>query len=129
MSETFHLAHQSNRQAQVVEEAGDVCHFLPKFHPEMNPIEYFWGWTKRYFRERSNGNFQKGKALLQESLNACPLVTIWHFFRQVQRYMSVYELGATGISAEYAVRKYKSHCGVSQKDLDAADEECMVKEA
>jgi len=47
VSETFDLASpQSNRQAQVVEEAGDVCHFLPKFHPKMNPIEYFWGWTK-----------------------------------------------------------------------------------
>jgi len=43
--------------------------------------------------------------------------------------MSVYELGATGISVEYAIKKYKSHHGVSQKDLDAADEEPMVKEA
>jgi len=129
VSKTFDLAFpQSNRQAQVVEEAGDVCHFLPKFHPEMNPIEYFWGWTKRYFRKHSNGNFQKGKALLQEALDACPLVTIQRFFRRVQRYMSVYKLGATGISAEYAVKKYKSHHGVSQKDLDAADEERIAKE-
>jgi len=42
--------------------------------------------------------------------------------------MSVYKLGATGISAKYAVKKYKSHHGVSQKDLDAADEECIAKE-
>ena len=41
--------------------------------------------------------------------------------------MSIYELGATGILAEYAVKKYKYHC-VSQKDLDAADEECIAKE-
>lgn len=26
---------------QIIEEAGDVCHFLPKFHPELNPIEYY----------------------------------------------------------------------------------------
>ena len=93
------------------------------------PLSWTHGqWTKRYFHERSNGNFQKGKVLLQEALDACPLVTIRCFFHRVQRYMSVYELGATGMSAEYAVKKYKSHRGVSQKDLDAADEECIAKE-
>jgi hypothetical protein len=41
---------------QLIEaEPGMVCHFLPKFHPKMNPIEYFWAWVKRWFRERSNG--------------------------------------------------------------------------
>lgn len=106
-----------------------MCHFLPKFHPEMNPIEYFWGWVKRYFRERSNGNFQTGKLLLREALAACPLITIRRFFRRAQRYMSVYGLGATGLAAEYAVKKYKSHRGVSQRDLDTANQEWKAKEA
>ncbi|KAJ7302095.1 hypothetical protein DFH08DRAFT_723481, partial [Mycena albidolilacea] len=39
-----------------------VCHFLPRFHPKMNPIEYFWAWVKHWFRERSNGTWQKAKA-------------------------------------------------------------------
>ncbi|KAL1945876.1 hypothetical protein VTO73DRAFT_1878 [Trametes versicolor] len=25
---------------KIIEEAGDVCHFLPKFHPELNPIDW-----------------------------------------------------------------------------------------
>lgn len=95
----------------------------------MNPIEYFWGWMKRYFRERSNGNFAHGRKLLDESMEACPLVTIRRFFRRAQRYMSVYTLGATGIAAEHAVKKYKSHRGVSQKDLDASEEERKRKDA
>jgi transposase len=45
-----------------------VCHFLPKFHPEMNPIENFWAWVKRWFRERSNGTWQKAKALVEDGL-------------------------------------------------------------
>ncbi|TFY55036.1 hypothetical protein EVG20_g9466 [Dentipellis fragilis] len=104
----------------VIEKENDVCHFLPKFHPEINPIEYYWGWVKRYYRERTNGNFQHAKKLLNESLEACLLITMRCFFRRVQRYMSVYDLGATGIAAEYAVKKYASHRGVSQKDLDTA---------
>nr|GAT46270.1 predicted protein [Mycena chlorophos] len=113
----------------VVEEAGHICHFLPKFHPELNAIEYYWGWVKRYFRERTNGNSSHARKLLDEALDACPLPTIRRFFRRARRYLSVYELGATGINAEYAVKKYKSHRGVSQKDLDAAVEEREAKAA
>ncbi|RDX46401.1 hypothetical protein OH76DRAFT_1457190 [Lentinus brumalis] len=108
---------------QIIEEAGDVCHFLPKFHPELNPIEYYWGWAKNYFRERSTGNFAKAKALVMESLNNCPLLTIGQFFRRAFRYASVYRLGVTGVAAEYAVWKFKSHRTVRQKDLDVAESE------
>jgi hypothetical protein len=46
---------------QVIDASpGMVCHFLPKFHPEMNSIEYFWAWIKR-FRERSNGQWKKAQ--------------------------------------------------------------------
>lgn len=30
----------------VIEEAGHVCLFLPKFHCELNPIELFWSYIK-----------------------------------------------------------------------------------
>jgi hypothetical protein len=115
---------------QAIEEGSnesDVFHLLPKFHPELNPLEYLWGWSKHYFRECSNGKFDFAKCLVPTSLNACPLVTIRRFFRRSERYISVYSLGATGIAAEYAVKKYKSHRGVSQWDLNAAEEERMAK--
>lgn len=113
--------------SQIIEEAGDVCHFLPKFHPELNPIEYYWGWSKNYFRERSTGNFAKAKDLVQEALNACPLLTIRRFFRRAFRYASVYRLGATGLAAEFAVRKFKSHRHVRMTDLEKAETERKAK--
>ncbi|KDQ61785.1 hypothetical protein JAAARDRAFT_45287 [Jaapia argillacea MUCL 33604] len=101
-------------------DAGDICHFLPKFHLEMNPIEYHWGWAKRYFRERSNGNFARAKVLVQEALDSCPLIMIHRFFRRAGCYMSVYSLGATGLVAEYAVKKYHSHRAVRQVEIEKA---------
>src|SRR6266481_2864289 len=97
-----------------------MCHFLPKFHPEteMNPIEYLCGWAKHYFHEHLNGNFKTVQKIWQDALNNCPLVTIWQFFCQAAHYMSVYRLGATGVLAEYVVKKYCSHHTVQQKDLD-----------
>ncbi len=104
-----------------------VCHFLPKFHPEMNPIEYFWAWVKRWFRERSNGEWQKAKDLTAEALRLCPLPTIRRFFRRADRYASVYRLGATGVLAEFAVKRFRSHRGVMAKDLDIAQAEWEAK--
>ncbi|KAJ6570414.1 hypothetical protein B0H10DRAFT_1646681, partial [Mycena sp. CBHHK59/15] len=86
-----------------------------KFHPEMNPIEYFWAWTTTgtiWFRECSNGTWQKAKDLVDEGLRFCPLPTICRFYRRAHRYASVYRLGATGPITEFAVKTYRSHRGV-----------------
>lgn len=114
--------------SQIVEEAGYKCHFLPKFHPELNPIEYFWGWVKNYFRERTNGDFRTAHRLLDEALAACPLITIRRFFRRSGRYLSVYQQGATGYLAEFAVRKYASHRSVTRHDLDEAEKAWKLKQ-
>jgi len=37
--------------------------------------------------------------------------------------MSVYKLGATGVVAEYAVKKYRSHRAVQQKELETMEAE------
>jgi hypothetical protein len=31
----------------VVEEAGHLCMLLAKFHCELNPIEMYWGYSKK----------------------------------------------------------------------------------
>jgi hypothetical protein len=106
-----------------------VCHFLPKFHPEMNPIEYFWAWIKRWFQERSNGNWQKAKDLVAEALQLCPLPTIRRSFRRANHYACVYRLGATGPIAEFAVKRYCSHRGAQARDLDIARAEWEKQKA
>ncbi len=106
--------------AKMIEEAGFMCIFLPKFHPELNPIEMYWSWVKRYYRERTDGTFATALRLIEEALDACPLLTIRRFFRRVHRYASVYELDATGLLAEHAVKKYKSHRSITKADLTEA---------
>ncbi|KAJ6581297.1 hypothetical protein B0H19DRAFT_1060907 [Mycena capillaripes] len=118
---------KSQLELLIKAEPGMLCHFLPKFHPEMNPIEYFWAWVKQDFRERSNGQWQKAKDLTEEALHACPLPTIRRFFRHANRYASVYRLGAIGVVAEFAVKRYHSHRGVLQRELDVAKAEWEKK--
>ncbi|KIO19348.1 hypothetical protein M407DRAFT_31019 [Tulasnella calospora MUT 4182] len=114
---------------KVIEEAGHVCLFLLKFHLELNPIEMYWGWAKRYFRERSNSDFRTALKLVHEALDACPLTTIRKFFRRVYRYMSAYREGATGLLAEYAIKQYKSHRAITKKDLIEAEEKMKERDA
>jgi hypothetical protein len=64
-----------------------------------------------------------------ESLDACPGEVIRRFIRRSQRYLSVYKLGATGPLADFAVRKYKSHRAISQRELELADEAKKKKDA
>ena len=58
------LDHQPDFQEQkslveeVVESAGHLCIFLPKFHCELNFIEYFWGVTKQYLHSRCDYTFK-----------------------------------------------------------------------
>jgi transposase len=113
----------------VITDAGHRCLFLPKFHPELNPIEMYWGWAKRYFRERTTGNFKVALGLITEALDACPIAIIRRFFRRTYRYMSVYELGISGLLAEFAVKKYKSHRGITKQELVTAADLKKISDA
>ena len=63
------------------------------------------------------------KKLWTEALDACPPHVLHQFFQQADRYASVYCLGATGLLAEYAVKKYKAHHSVTETDLTEAKNE------
>ena len=82
----------------VIEEAGHICWFLPKFHCKLNSIEMYWGWVKAReswefshtlsgtdavitgFRLVADGTFPTVKRLVPEILNDCPVRTIREFF-------------------------------------------------
>lgn len=43
----------------IIEKAGHICYFLPKFHCELNPIEMYWGWVKIRTIFSSSFHFEK----------------------------------------------------------------------
>ena len=48
LSQQADFKEQLNMLEEVIEKAGHICLFLPKFHCELNPIEMLWGYVKRY---------------------------------------------------------------------------------
>jgi len=43
--------HRKNKLFCLAEKAGHRLIFLPPYSPELNPIENFWNWLKRYVRK------------------------------------------------------------------------------
>ncbi|KAF8597230.1 hypothetical protein BDV93DRAFT_513540 [Ceratobasidium sp. AG-I] len=106
----------------MIEAAGHKCLFLPKFHCELNPIEMYWGYSKRLFRQKCDGTLPTARRLVPECLNSCNTVTIRHFWRKCWRYMDAYSKGLTGKQAEFAVKKYKSHRRIGAQVMDETEE-------
>eukprot|EP00731_Ephydatia_muelleri_P000932 Em0001g932a len=103
------LNQKSALQLQI-ETQGHRCEFLPKYHPERNPIELCWGWVKRWMRTHCRYTYESMLENLPiPMVDKLPLSIIRNFFRHARNYMSIYLLEATAMNAKRMIREYKSH--------------------
>ena len=99
---------------EIIEMAGHACLFLPKFHCELNFIEYFWGSVKKYLHDHADGSFVTLKANLPQALASVQLCTIQLWEQCMHRWVEAYQSGLQTKEAQMEVRKfsstkYKSH--------------------
>jgi hypothetical protein len=59
---------QKSLVQETIEAAGHLCIFLPKFHCELNYIEFFWGVMKKYLHDNCNYTFTALKMNLLDAL-------------------------------------------------------------
>ena len=64
---------------QAVREAGHQVAFYPKFHCELNYVEYFWAAVKRYTRENCSYSFQELESRVLAGLDSISFLTIHRF--------------------------------------------------
>ena len=102
-----------------ITSAGHKVLFYPKFHCELNAIEYYWGAAKRYTRENCDYSFPSLRITVPAALQSVSSTTIWRFFKKTERMMDYYQRGIQYGSEEFAKREqehkelkkhvYKSH--------------------
>jgi len=107
---------------EAIEEAGHLCLFLPKFHCELNYIEFFWGAVKRWLHDNCDYTFQGLQENLLKAMKAVELDTIRKWEHQMYRWMDTYQGGLSARDAQFKVkafssRKYTSHRRVPESNL------------
>ena len=78
---------------EVIEDAGHLSIFLPKFHCELNFIEFFWGMVKKYLHENCDFTYDTLKENMPKGLRSVPVATIRRWEHRMIRWMAAYRDG------------------------------------
>jgi len=117
---------QKSLVQETIEEAGHLCIFLPKFHCELNFIEFFWGKVKKDLHDNCDGTFETLKKNLPLALRSVQLSTIRLWEHRIHRWMDAYRDGLGTKAAqeqvrEFSSKRYKSHRRVPETVAQAFD--------
>lgn len=109
--------------AEMIDSRGHICDFTPKFHCEVVPIEYIWGWSKRIVRQQCDFSFAGllRNIPLSFSYRCLPRKLIWGYFRLTRRYLKAYAKGDDICQATRRVKKYRSHRAVLQSMIEGCN--------
>ena len=105
---------------------GHICIFLPKFHCEINFIEYFWGSVKHWLREHCDYTFDTLRENMPKALNSVPVELIRKWEHRAWRFIEAYADGLGARDAqkrvkEFSSRSYKSHRRIPETLARAMD--------
>jgi hypothetical protein len=81
---------QKSLVQEVIEAAGHLCIFLPKFHCESNFIEFFWGAMKKYLRDNCDYTFATLKENMPKALASVQRSTIRLWEHRMYRWTEAY---------------------------------------
>ena len=112
---------------EVVTELGHLCIKLPKYHCELNFIEYFWGAVKRHLRENCEYTFMGLKDNMGIALTSVSIETIRRWENRVHRWMDAYRSGLETIEAQakvkaFSSKRYTSHRRIPESVAQMMDE-------
>jgi hypothetical protein len=94
---------------EVITQAGHEVIFYPKFHCELNYIEYYWAALKRYTRENCKYSFLELEKTVMAAMDSIDVKTIRRFADRSKRWMMAYINGLSEEQRTYAEKQYKSH--------------------
>jgi hypothetical protein len=93
----------------IITAAGHEVIFYPKFHCELNYIEYYWAALKKYTCDNCKYTFPELEKTVLVAMDLVSLITIRRFAERSKRWMMAYMNSLTEEQRAYAEHKYKSH--------------------
>ena len=95
-------------QRFVTDWSRHLCIKLPKYHPEFNPIERLWAFSKRYCRDHCMYSIVGLRKVVPESLNRASVEMCGKFFAKIDWIEEQYRNGASVYDLEMSKQR-KSH--------------------
>lgn len=99
---------QKSLVQEVVEAAGHICIFLPKYHCKLNFIEFFWGAVKRWLRNNCDYTFQTLKENMPKAMASVSVQTIRRWEHRMIWWMDAYRGGLSAKDAQFQVKQFSS---------------------
>jgi len=93
---------------ETIEAAGHLCIMLPKYHCELNFIEFFWGAMKRYLREHCDYTYSGLQKNIPDAMGSVDVLTIRKWEHRMIRWMDAYKDGKGTKEAQIQVKKFGS---------------------
>jgi transposase len=78
----------------IVKAAGHLCLFLPKYHCELNIIEFIWGTTKCHTRECCDFTLDGLDREIEIGQEKVKVATIRRWYHRMMRWLDAYEAGS-----------------------------------
>ncbi|RPA80167.1 hypothetical protein BJ508DRAFT_210526 [Ascobolus immersus RN42] len=124
------FAQQKGKLQEMLEVKGHLVKFYPKFHCELNWIEYnskkyYWGVAKRYARHNCEYSLEALRENIPEAIQSVGSVLIYKFFLRTTRMWRAYKNNHLYGSQEYQLIVYKSHRRVRVREDDDSGGEDM----
>jgi hypothetical protein len=113
-------------QCPLTVSLGHICIFLPKFHCEINFIEYFWGAVKKYLWDHCDYTFDVLRENMPKALASVPLERICKWEHRAWRFIDAYNTGLGAKDAQekvklFSSRRYTSHRRIPERLATAMD--------
>ena len=108
MRQVLGALHDFKNEKSHIEERGYIHLFLPKFHPELNPIEQVWAQAKRHTKAYCKYTVSSLRRHYPLDFESVTNENIKNYYRKVRHYMMAYLLRQVGgLSLEQTGKFYK----------------------
>eukprot|EP00752_Nemacystus_decipiens_P014964 g13323.t1 len=108
-SELKAFKEQLNKVEQIFKAAGHICIFLPKYHPELNAIERYWGYIKHLLRLHCEYSLPHMLKILPGTMSDVPLEFIRAWSRVAWLYAEAYDYGLEDYLESRALKQWGKH--------------------